>query len=43
MLANHKGAHLVASVAMAADPATLDILVIGDVEADIPRRRARDA
>ncbi|HEX3992939.1 MAG TPA: glycosyltransferase, partial [Acetobacteraceae bacterium] len=35
-LANHKGAHLVASVAMAADPARLELHVIGDVEADFP-------
>ncbi len=35
-LANHKGAHLVASVAMAADPARLELQVIGDVEADFP-------
>ncbi len=35
-LANHKGAHLVASVAMAADPARLELDVIGDVQADFP-------
>jgi GT2 family glycosyltransferase/glycosyltransferase involved in cell wall biosynthesis len=36
VLANHKGAHLVASVAMAADPARLRIQVIGDTEAGFP-------
>ncbi|MGA3005574.1 MAG: glycosyltransferase [Acetobacteraceae bacterium] len=36
MLATHKGAHLVASVAMAADPATLEIQVIGDVDDGFP-------
>jgi GT2 family glycosyltransferase/glycosyltransferase involved in cell wall biosynthesis len=35
-LANHKGAQLMASVAVAADPARFEWLVIGDVEADIP-------
>ena len=34
-LANHKGAQLVASVVMAADPARLEIQVIGGVEATI--------
>ena len=36
VLANHKGAHLVASVAMAADPARLEIQVIGDMDANFP-------
>jgi GT2 family glycosyltransferase/glycosyltransferase involved in cell wall biosynthesis len=36
VLANHKGAHLVASVAMAADPARLQIQVIGEVDASVP-------
>ncbi len=40
VLANHKGAQVVASVAMAADPAKLEIQVIGDVEAEFSRRRA---
>lgn len=35
-LADHKGAQVVASVAMAADPAKLEIQVIGDVEANFP-------
>lgn len=36
VLANHKGAHLVASVAMAADPARLEIQLIGDVDESFP-------
>ena len=36
VLAAHKGAHLVASVAMAADPATLELHVIGAVEEPFP-------
>jgi GT2 family glycosyltransferase/glycosyltransferase involved in cell wall biosynthesis len=36
VLADHKGAQLVASVAMAADPANLEILAIGDTEATFP-------
>ena len=36
VLANHKGAHLVASVAMAADPARLEIQLIGATEAGFP-------
>jgi glycosyltransferase involved in cell wall biosynthesis len=36
VLANHKGAHLVASVVMAADPATIEVLLIGDTEAGFP-------
>jgi hypothetical protein len=36
MLANHKGAQLVASVAVAANPQTLEIQVIGDTEATFP-------
>ncbi len=36
VLADHKGAQLVASVAMAAGAGSLDIMVIGDVEANIP-------
>ncbi|MGD0431983.1 MAG: glycosyltransferase, partial [Acetobacteraceae bacterium] len=35
-LADHKGAQVVASVAMAANPAKLEIQVIGDVEANFP-------
>jgi GT2 family glycosyltransferase/glycosyltransferase involved in cell wall biosynthesis len=36
VLANHKGAHLVASVAMAAAPASLEIQVIGEVDDSVP-------
>jgi GT2 family glycosyltransferase/glycosyltransferase involved in cell wall biosynthesis len=36
VLANHKGAQLVASVAMAADPAKLELQLIGDTEATFP-------
>ncbi len=36
VLADHKGAQVVASVAMAADPAKLEIQVIGDTEAGFP-------
>jgi glycosyltransferase involved in cell wall biosynthesis len=36
VLANHKGAHLVASVVMAADPAKLEVQLIGDTEAGFP-------
>jgi GT2 family glycosyltransferase/glycosyltransferase involved in cell wall biosynthesis len=36
VLANHKGAHLVASVVMAADPAQLEIQLIGDTETGFP-------
>ena len=35
-LANHKGAHLVASVVMAADPAALEIVLLGHTEANFP-------
>ncbi len=41
VLANHKGAQLVASVAMAANPGMLEVQLIGDVEATIPAA-ARD-
>jgi GT2 family glycosyltransferase len=36
VLANHKGAQLVASVAMAADPGKLELQLIGDAEATFP-------
>jgi glycosyltransferase involved in cell wall biosynthesis len=36
VLANHKGAHLVASVVMAADPAKFEVQLIGDTEAGFP-------
>jgi GT2 family glycosyltransferase len=42
VLANHKGAQVVASVAMASDAARLDLILIGDTEAAFPdaaRRR----
>ena len=44
VLANHKGAHVAASVAMAADPAEVEIHLIGETEAGFPeaaRRRMR--
>ncbi|MSP02010.1 MAG: glycosyltransferase [Acetobacteraceae bacterium] len=42
VLASHKGAHVVAAVAMAADPAELEIQVLGEPEAPFPEAaRAR--
>jgi GT2 family glycosyltransferase/glycosyltransferase involved in cell wall biosynthesis len=40
-LADHKGAQLVASVVMAADPAKLEIVLIGDTEANFPAAARR--
>lgn len=36
VLANHKGAHVVASVVLAADPAALEVVLIGDTDSAFP-------
>ena len=40
VLAPHKGAHTVAALAEAADPGSIEVHLIGDVEADFPQHAA---